>query len=881
MQLGGGDGEACFAAFAAVTSFGAHPLRVEVAAWASAQPYSLAGAFAAAALLAHITALPKDVKGSGRWRAAALACYALASFSKSAAVPLAAAHLALEATYGVASAADSARMLFGVAVIAVAAAAGAFYGNCSHVDVIPPTHNGGAGLWPRQRIAAAAVAVFDGAARALTLRGIAVRYDLPPEVSPLDARHFSASLPLLALAFAGLAALTRQLPAWRRVLRGLPGAVPPAPAALPSCLALALLALFPSSGVLRHGYDNAGADRYSYFAAMLLVPAVSAAVKAAVQAARPAAWLRRAVMAAVTLALLAAAYKSARGCEAWRDPVSFGWAELAAARTAEAQAAAANDLGLRLHGAGRHAEALDLLTGPFGLGGAAPTHLSMALTASASAASVAQHERGLRALAPALRAHGHREGALHINAAVLAAGACRAAEARKHMRAAAALSTASAAGSSLERRVDAVLSRCSFKSVAITWPVGAATGWGTLSRALLRALLRANATPMLLHEPTATRHMLEAFSASELQGLHAAHVNLLKMVGQSVTMGDGLDPVACSVLELPMPVLHGLGNGLRGSDVVQSGGVNGCLRLSGLANAGLVFFEDMRDGFNDAAWTASRLSHFTALVAGSSWTRGVLLAVPRRPAVHLARQGVEAAVFPARRAQPALTGEFRVFSGGKLEHRKGQDVVVAAFRRFVATHPEAVLIAAWHTDYPELAQGLAAPGHVTAPPLELTELRMLQWLDANGVPESAVRLLGAVDSATVSRALADSHVAVFPSRAESGTNLFAVQALAGSVPSVLSGGTGHADLDEVFDCDGARDDVERLCYVMTQGVGVGQDARRGWTEPSVEEAVELLERAFAAAKRGLSDAALADAARRGAESMSWERWYANASAAWV
>ena len=103
------------------------------------------------------------------------------------------------------------------------------------------------------------------------------------------------------------------------------------------------------------------------------------------------------------------------------------------------------------------------------------------------------------------------------------------------------------------------------------------------------------------------------------------------MVGLDVVMGDGLDPVACSVLELPMPVLHGLGNGLSGSDIVLSG--QGCLRLSGLlANVGLVFFEDMRSGFTDAARTATRLGYFTSLVAGSSWTRDVLQALPAHPA---------------------------------------------------------------------------------------------------------------------------------------------------------------------------------------------------------------------------------------------------------
>ena len=780
-------------------------------------------------------------------------------------MPLAAAHLALEATYGGAMSAHSLRMLAAVAAVAVAAAAGAFYGNASHVDVLPLTHNGGAGLWPRQRIAAAAASVADGAARALTLRGGAVRYDLPMEVEAIDGRHLAASVPLLVLALAGLAALARQLPAWRRVLRG---DAAPEPSALPSCLTLALLALFPSSGVLRHGYDNAGADRYSYFAAMLMVLPVAEALKAAMQVqpvgkASPG-WLRRGIVAAVAAAVVAAALISARGCEAWRDPIAFGWAELGAAHTPAAQAAAANDLGLRLHGAGRHAEALELLTGPAGLGAAAPTHLSMALTASACAAVLGQHARGLDALAPALREHGEREGALHVNAAVLAAGACRAGDALRHVRAAAALSLT--AQTSLERRVSATLSRC-VRGVVITWPVAAASGWGTLSRALLRALMDAGVAPMLLHAPTATRHMLDAFSEAEMRGLQAAHEELIRMIAvDGFGMADGHDPAACAVQELPLAVLHGLGNGLRGSDVVASGG--GCLRLTGLvANVALLFFEDT------SGLAPERLAHFTALVAGSSWTRDVLLAVQPPPRVVLALQGVDGAVFATRQAQPQLVdGAFRVFSGGKLEYRKGQDVVIAAFKRLLAACPGAVLVAAWHTDYPELAQGLKLAGHVTELPVgSLGEAEMLGWLAANGVPHTAVRLLGAVDAHAVAAAMADCHVAIFPSRAESGTNLFAAQALASGVPSVLTGGTGHADLVDAF---------ADLCWVMRRGAEVRDAARRGWVEPDVDEAAEMLLQAWVAAKRGLDAEAIAEAARRGAERMTWRGWFANASVAW-
>jgi glycosyltransferase involved in cell wall biosynthesis len=319
--------------------------------------------------------------------------------------------------------------------------------------------------------------------------------------------------------------------------------------------------------------------------------------------------------------------------------------------------------------------------------------------------------------------------------------------------------------------------------------------------------------------------------------------------------------VACAPLELPLPVLHGLGNGLRGSDVVQ--GKGGCARLDGLThNVALLFFEDLSNFVQDAAWTASRLGHFTALVAGSSWTRDVLLTQPACPRVVLALQGVDTGVFPARMTQPPLSGEFRVFSGGKLEFRKGQDVVIAAFRRLLAAHPGAVLVAAWHTDYPELALALSSAGHVTAPPTELSQERVLQWLAANGVPRTAVRLLGNVGAEAVSRAMAECHVAVFTSRAESGTNLFAAQALASGVPTVLSSGTGHDDLADAFGC-GAEVGVEaRLCYVLRQGVGYGGDARQGWSEPDVEETAEALARALEASRRGTDASAVAAAARR-------------------
>lgn len=46
-------------------------------------------------------------------------------------------------------------------------------------------------------------------------------------------------------------------------------------------------------------------------------------------------------------------------------------------------------------------------------------------------------------------------------------------------------------------------------------------------------------------------------------------------------------------------------------------------------------------------------------------------------------------------------------AGGKLEFRKGQDLVVAAMRRFLPHHPDARLLFAWHNPWPDYLRTLS------------------------------------------------------------------------------------------------------------------------------------------------------------------------------
>ena len=58
-------------------------------------------------------------------------------------------------------------------------------------------------------------------------------------------------------------------------------------------------------------------------------------------------------------------------------------------------------------------------------------------------------------------------------------------------------------------------------------------------------------------------------------------------------------------------------------------------------------------------------------------------------------QGIDPRLFRPSSRIGLLPGRFTIFSGGKLEYRMGQDIVVAAFRKFRERRPDALLAVAW------------------------------------------------------------------------------------------------------------------------------------------------------------------------------------------
>jgi glycosyltransferase involved in cell wall biosynthesis len=383
--------------------------------------------------------------------------------------------------------------------------------------------------------------------------------------------------------------------------------------------------------------------------------------------------------------------------------------------------------------------------------------------------------------------------------------------------------------------------------LGITWQLSDLSGWGVFGWNLVTELLaRGRPRPLLLTEP----------DPQARNGRFRATVQpFLAEQAELAAMAAGR-PAA--VARLPSTVvLHHLGNDLQISEVSR--------HFEGEVNCGVVFFESAELS-PEALRQAAR---FDRIVAGCTWNGDVLKARGLTN-VEVVLQGIDLATFyPAPRTDDLFPGRFVVFSGGKLEYRKGQDIVLAAFRTFQKRHPEALLITLWQNLWPKSSDTLVSSPHVSGPPEIDPDGRqnMLAWAADNGLPAESFLDLGLVPNAELAPILRQADVAVFPNRCEGGTNLVAMECMACGLPTVLSANTGHLDLID----DG-------VCYPLTDQGSVAGPGRstEGWGESSVGEVVENLERIYGDQQ---------EAVRRGAgavmamERLSWRNQVAKLLAA--
>jgi len=231
------------------------------------------------------------------------------------------------------------------------------------------------------------------------------------------------------------------------------------------------------------------------------------------------------------------------------------------------------------------------------------------------------------------------------------------------------------------------------------------------------------------------------------------------------------------------------------------------------------------------------LQEADVVTSGSRWAQGILEA-HGLPAATV-YQGVDLSVFhPEESERPAeFSGRFVVFSGGKYGYRKGWDLVIAAFARFVRRRPEALLMGNAWNPWPVTRTGLAHSPHFSFSPVERYPDDMARILVDNGIPRKNFLLLQPSSRRELARAMRLADCGLFPIRAEGGTNHFLMELMACGKPVIATYTTGLVDILEPDENCLA---LKELRPVAPNIVGPEPDRGR-WHEPTVEEIVAALE----------------------------------------
>jgi glycosyltransferase involved in cell wall biosynthesis len=373
-----------------------------------------------------------------------------------------------------------------------------------------------------------------------------------------------------------------------------------------------------------------------------------------------------------------------------------------------------------------------------------------------------------------------------------------------------------AASKPLRLQTESSLDRAMAEQVVLGWPISTVHGWGVYG---LNLALNWATDPDI--------ELMTSWNSAGIEIDPLRIRSLVPFLSRSLELQKNLQAFANSTASWGGTVLTGLFH-----NFVNLPGAHN-VTITGKPTIGVVFFESAL--LPDAI---ERAKTYPCIVAGSTWNENVLRAYGVE-SVRTVLQGIDATLFHPGPKLNLFPDRFLIFSGGKAEYRKAQDIVLAAFKIFSERHPEAFLVTAWYNSSPDLIRSLDWSGLLSPVPLlQTNQIDLAKWANANGIRADRIIDLGLVPNQGTPAILREMNVALFPNRGEGGTNLVAMECLACGLPVILSQNTGHLDLVDRDNCYLLKDQRETI-----RGFG-GINGVSGWGESQTEEIVERLEQVF-------------------------------------
>ena len=259
------------------------------------------------------------------------------------------------------------------------------------------------------------------------------------------------------------------------------------------------------------------------------------------------------------------------------------------------------------------------------------------------------------------------------------------------------------------------------------------------------------------------------------------------------------------------------------------------INLKGTFNAGYTFFEM---NVLPSQSIQNGIDKFDVIVTGSKWCEEVL----RNHGINRVTtiiQGIDPQLFnPAHNEKELFKDRFVVFSGGKFEFRKGQDIVIRAYKVLQDRHPDVMLVNAWYNPWPFSMKTMEASPYINCETTETDYLKAVcDILHANGIDLDRVINVLPRNNAQMARLYKNTDVGLFPNRCEGGTNLVLMEYMACGKPVIATFSSGHKDIinpsNSII--------IKKMKPLNINSEGVLQAV---WDDPDLEETIAHLEAAY-------------------------------------
>lgn len=253
--------------------------------------------------------------------------------------------------------------------------------------------------------------------------------------------------------------------------------------------------------------------------------------------------------------------------------------------------------------------------------------------------------------------------------------------------------------------------------------------------------------------------------------------------------------------------------------------------------------------------------YYDIIATGSSWCEKMLNSQGLKNTRTII-QGVDSDMFNSNKSDKELyKDKFVIFSGGKLELRKGQDLVIRAFKVLQDKYDDVLLVNSWYNHWNESLTTMSFSPYIHFEMPRGDYFKAVNHLlIKNGINPEKVITVPPKPYSEMPDVYRNTDLGLFPNRCEGGTNLVLMEYMACGKPVIASFSSGHKDI-----LTGENSlPIKTLKEFNIKGRDGNLIAQ--WDDPDLDEIISKLEWAY------LNREQLQNIGRKAAESMSHFTW---------